>query len=190
MDAVILAAGQGSRLKPITNHLPKPMIRFWQKPFLEYTIDNLSEHGQIERIFIVVNYRKDQLIDHFGRTWRGKELFYLEQKDPKGGTADALLTAKNKIRKDFIVILGDVYLSKRHISQLTDSVGTLLSLTKITDPQNHKVVKFNSQKQVIGFGEDSNWADLGFWRLPSRIFEYIEESRKSLNQLMSLRCWQ
>jgi len=64
-QAVILAGGRGTRLKPLTDHLPKPMIAFNEKPFLEYLVDMLREQG-IEKILLLLGYMPGTIRNHFG----------------------------------------------------------------------------------------------------------------------------
>lgn len=64
-QAVILAGGRGERLRPLTDRVPKPMIEFHGKPFLEYTVEMLREQG-FERVLLLLGYLPDVIIDHFG----------------------------------------------------------------------------------------------------------------------------
>ncbi len=182
MDAIILTAGKGSRLQPVTNYLPKPMIDFWGMPFIEYTIRNLSETDEIDKIYLVVNYKKELIVDHFGSEYNGTPIEYLVQNSSTGGTADAISYAKDSIKDDFIVILGDVYLSNDHLKQLINNKGTVLSATKIGDPQNHKIIEHDREGNLITFSNNGNWADLGFWRLTPDIFKFIEKTRPEFDR--------
>lgn len=94
VDAVIMAGGRGNRLKPLTDNIPKPMLKIGNKPIIEHTIDRLISYG-IETIYISVNYLKEQIIDYFG-DGSAKEIsiIYIEEKKPLG-TAGALSLIKN-----------------------------------------------------------------------------------------------
>jgi len=187
MDALILAAGQGTRLKPVTQYVAKSMIPFWGKPFLEYLVNNLVGLNKIDRIVIVVNYLQEQIKDHFGSNWHGKKIVYLEQLNSKGGTADAVSYAENLIKKDFITILGDVYLSKSELKQLIGVKGIKLAVTKVDDAKNHKIVNFTQNGFVTGFSNHGQWADLGFWHLTPIIFKLIKETRPNLKNEQELK---
>jgi NDP-sugar pyrophosphorylase family protein len=106
MKAVILAAGEGSRLRPITYYVPKPMIPFFGKPFLEYTIRNLV--GLVDSLVFIVKYKQEHLKDYFGDCYASLPLEYVEQTELKG-TAAALMTAKDFVSEKFFVLQGDVY---------------------------------------------------------------------------------
>ena len=89
LDAVIMAGGRGERLKPITDTIPKPMIKLGNKPIIEYNIDHLISYG-IENIYLAVNYLKEQIIEYFGNgSNKGISIKYIEESDPMG-TAGAL----------------------------------------------------------------------------------------------------
>ena len=82
MQAVILAAGNGTRLRPITNHVPKPMIKIGNKTLLEYNIDNLP--SEVDEIIFVIGYLGEQIKDYFGSEFKGKKIKYVEQKELLG----------------------------------------------------------------------------------------------------------
>lgn len=105
MQAVILAAGRGKRLKPITDDRPKPMVELLGRPILEYVIDFLPE--KIDEVVIIVGYKGETIREHFGNSWEGRPIVYVEQGEPKG-TAHALFTAKPAIRSErFLILPGD-----------------------------------------------------------------------------------
>jgi len=187
MDALILAGGYGSRLKPVTDHVHKSMIPFWEKPFLEYLINNLADLPKIDKIYILTSFQEKQIKEYFGNSWRNTPIKYLHQTTANGGTGDAISYAKDRISKDFICILGDVYLSKSQIDLLLSSKGNCLAVTKIPDPENHKIVNFDQTSLVTGFSNDGSWADLGFWRFTPDIFDFIEQARLVLETEQELK---
>ncbi len=65
VDAVLMAGGRGERLRPLTDNIPKPMLKVGNKPIIEHNIDNLIFHG-VDNYFITVNYLAEQIIDYFG----------------------------------------------------------------------------------------------------------------------------
>jgi len=112
MQAVILAAGRGTRLKPITNHIPKPMIKIDGKNFLERNIELLPK--EINEIIFVVGYLKEQIINHFGSEFLGKKITYVKQKNLLG-TGHALHLCKEHLDDKFLVMMGDDIYSKEDI---------------------------------------------------------------------------
>jgi NDP-sugar pyrophosphorylase family protein len=108
MKGIILAAGKGTRLRPLTNHYQKTMIPVHNKPLLEYIIEGLIFAG-LKKIIIVVGYQKKQIIKYFGtgKKW-GIEIEYVEQKK-LNGTGGALLLCRNKIKNShFFLTWGDI----------------------------------------------------------------------------------
>lgn len=105
MDAVVLAAGEGTRLRPLTEDTPKGLVEVAGRPILSYCFDNIVELGA-EHIYVVVGYEKEQIISRYGDTYDGVPITYTHQRDQLG-LAHALLTVEEHIDDDFILILGD-----------------------------------------------------------------------------------
>ncbi len=105
MQAVILAAGRGTRMGVLTQTLPKPMLEVGGKTLLEHKFDALPD--DVHEIVLIVGYLKEKIIERFGDSYRGKKLIYIEQKNIVGGTMDALLQARNVLNENFLVMMGD-----------------------------------------------------------------------------------
>lgn len=107
MKAVLLAAGRGQRLRPITNSIPKPMMPIAGKPFLEYVIDDITNIG-FDDICIVIGHHGNQIKDYFGDGRKfNVQIQYVIQKEFKG-TADATNCAKEFVNEDkFLLYLSD-----------------------------------------------------------------------------------
>ncbi|MCP5487523.1 MAG: CBS domain-containing protein [Verrucomicrobia bacterium] len=105
--AVIMAGGQGTRLRPVTEHIPKPMIRVAGRPILERLVLHLVGSG-ITRICLAVHYLAHVIEDHFGDGSRfGCRIDYLHEKEPRG-TGGALALVKPRPRHPLIVMNGDL----------------------------------------------------------------------------------
>jgi glucose-1-phosphate thymidylyltransferase len=105
MKAVVLAAGKGTRLRPLTDKRPKGLVKIDGKPLLTHCFDELVSLDASEFV-VVVGYRKEQIIDYYGDSYNGVPITYVHQEDP-AGLADALLQAEPEIEDDFMVMLGD-----------------------------------------------------------------------------------
>jgi len=105
MKAVVLAAGEGTRLRPLTEDKPKGMVEVAEEPLLTHCFDQLIELGADELV-VVVGYRKERIIDHYGDAYEGVPITYAHQREQKG-LAHALLTVEEHIDDDFMLILGD-----------------------------------------------------------------------------------
>lgn len=115
---VLMAGGLGSRLRPLTNDCPKPMLKVGNKPLLETILENFIEYG-FRHFYISVNYMADMVKDYFGDGTRwGVEIRYLEE-DQKLGTAGALSLLPEKPRAPLLVMNGDL-LTKVNFRQLLD----------------------------------------------------------------------
>lgn len=105
-QAVILAGGLGTRLRPITNEIPKPMIRFHDKPFLEYLIERLKENG-IEEVVLLLGFLPDKIVDYFknGEDFGIKINYSIGKVEDKTGTR--IRNAKDLIDDHFILMYCD-----------------------------------------------------------------------------------
>ena len=105
MKAVIPAAGRGTRLRPHTADRPKPLVTVGDRPLLSHGLARLADLGVTEFV-VVVGYRKQAIIDHYGDEFEGVPVTYVHQREPKG-LADALLRAESEVEEDFLVFNGD-----------------------------------------------------------------------------------
>ncbi|UIP00986.1 sugar nucleotidyltransferase [Halobaculum sp. CBA1158] len=105
MQAVVLAAGEGTRLRPLTEEKPKGMVEVDGDPILTHCFDTLVDLGASELI-VVVGYMKETIIQHYGDEYEGVPITYAHQREQKG-LAHALLTVEDHIDDDFMLILGD-----------------------------------------------------------------------------------
>ena len=184
MKAVILAAGEGRRLRPITNYVPKPMIPFFGKPFLEYTIQNLV--GVVDGVVLIVKYKQEQLRDYFGDCYASLPIEYVEQQELQG-TAAALITAKNFVGEKFFVLQGDVYAPRSILLEMKEiNAEHVLSLTKVNDPENHAGIDYNGDGRVKKTFTSGPWVDRGVWFFSSVIFDYIENIQMFCKELRVL----
>lgn len=105
MQAVALATGKGTRLRPLTDNKPKVLVEVAGKPTLTHCLDQLLSLGA-EELIVVVGYKKEQLIDYYGDEYEGVPITYTHQRE-QNGLAYGLLTTKELVDDDFMLILGD-----------------------------------------------------------------------------------
>jgi len=105
MKAVVLAAGKGTRLRPLTDDKPKGMVEVDEKPILTHCFEQLVGLDADELI-VVVGYKKEHIIDHYGDEFQGVPITYSHQHEQKG-LAHALLSVEEHIDDDFMLMLGD-----------------------------------------------------------------------------------
>jgi glucose-1-phosphate thymidylyltransferase len=118
---VVLAAGEGTRLRPLTRNRPKPMLPAANRPILEYVCDALVEAG-VERLVFVVGYKRDRVQDHFGPTYRNREVEYVVQ-EKQLGSGHALLQAHDAVEGPTIVVNGDRVVEASMVRAVADAYG-------------------------------------------------------------------
>ena len=175
MKAVILAAGEGKRLRPFTETMPKVMIPISNKPVLEYVIDAGKNTG-IEEIIIVVGYKKEVIMEYF-KDYKNVKLTYVTQ-DKQLGTAHALLQAKKHIKNPFIVISGDNIIGQGSISKLIKNESKYAMLVKEhPHPSKYGVVTIerNILTEIIEKPKEEygKFISTGIYKLPDTIFSKI-----------------
>lgn len=118
-SAIILAGGEGTRLRSVVPHLPKPMAPVNNRPFLEHQIDYWIDQG-IHHFTLSVGYRREVIMAHFGATYRGAQIDYAVEETPLG-TGGALMLAVKQIddRRPFLLLNGDTYFEVK-LTELAD----------------------------------------------------------------------
>ncbi|MBI5644777.1 NTP transferase domain-containing protein [Candidatus Kaiserbacteria bacterium] len=104
MQAVILAAGRGTRMKELTDSTPKALLEVAGKPLIQHELDALP--AVIDEVIIIVGYLGSKIQERFGGEYKGKRILYVEQ-DTLDGTAGALSRAKSILKDRFLVIMSD-----------------------------------------------------------------------------------
>ena len=138
MQAIILAAGEGVRVRPLTRSRPKAMIPVANRPIIEYVIDALTKNG-IRDIIVVVGYRKEQVT----RFLNGLEVpIDVVVQEKQLGTAHALQCAESKIDGNFLVLPGDNYIDPQSIARIRDIPNAIL-VKEHPNPSNFGVVLLN-----------------------------------------------
>ncbi len=105
MKAVVLAAGQGTRLRPLTDDTPKVLVEVNDTPLIEYAFDSLIDVG-VDEFVVVAGYKKEQIMERYDDEYRGVPITYAHQREQLG-LAHALLTAEPYVDEAFVLMLGD-----------------------------------------------------------------------------------
>ena|SRR5271166_6079308 len=109
MQTVILAGGLGTRMRPLTETIPKPMLTVAGKPFLQHQLELLSRHG-LRRVLLLAAYLGEQIEQYFADGAKfGCEIRYSFERSPMG-TGGALKLAESRLEEEFLVLNGDTYL--------------------------------------------------------------------------------
>ena len=194
--AVVLAAGKGERLKPITNAIPKELIRVGKKPAIEHVL-NVIRAGGIKDVLVVTGWKKHALIDFLGS---GKQFglnIYFRMQDETKGTAHATALAEDFIgNEDFVIMYGDNYITpydtmkdivRFHRNKKGD--GTLV-LHPVYDPRRWGVVKIDEDMKILSLKEKPTlrqaeqykikdyWLNIaGLMIINNKIFKFIKETK-------------
>lgn len=166
MQAVILAAGKGLRLRPFTEKHPKPLIDIAGRPLLEHTLTSLPD--AVEKVFIVVGYLGEQIVEHFGSYWNNKKIHYVKQTELLG-TGDALHRAKNLLTSPFLVVNGDDLYTKADLTKLIETPNSMLvwpSQTTSTYGINR-----DDDNKFAGFSSESSLINCGAYFLTDKFFD-------------------
>lgn len=115
MQIVILAAGKGVRMLPVTKEVPKPMILLKGKPKLHWTMEMLPK--EIDEVIFVIGYLGQQIRDYFGDFFNGKKISYIHQEE-LNGTGGALHVCKDFLDDKFLVMMGDDLYHKDDIQDI------------------------------------------------------------------------
>jgi mannose-1-phosphate guanylyltransferase len=187
LKAVILAGGEGTRLKPLTYKRPKPLIPIAGEPCVDYMIKSLVSAG-FRRIIVTTGYMSDTLIKSIGDGKKfGASILYAFEESP-AGTAGAVKNVEEFIDDTFVVASGDV-LADVDIKALYDyhkeknAVATM-ALTKVKNPTEFGIVGLDDDNRIIKFKEKpreeeifSNLVNAGIYILEPEVVDYIPENQ-------------
>ncbi|TYQ15170.1 UNVERIFIED_CONTAM: mannose-1-phosphate guanylyltransferase/phosphomannomutase [Acetivibrio alkalicellulosi] len=188
MKAVIMAGGEGSRLRPLTCDLPKPLVPVMNVPIMEHIINLLKYHG-ITEIGVTLMYLPQKIKDYFGNGSNfGVRIHYFTEDTPLG-TAGSVKNAEEFLDETFIVISGDS-LTDMNITKAIEfhkskkALSTLV-LTKVDVPLEYGVVITNKNGSIKGFLEKPSWGEVfsdtvntGTYILEPEVLGYLEKDKK------------
>lgn len=148
-QVVILAGGLGTRLKPVTEKIPKVMIEVAGKPFLEHQLEYLKKFG-FRRFLILVSYLREQILAYFqsGEKW-GVEMDYSEEKEPMG-TGGALRLAYPKLDEQLVLLNGDTFYPLDYADLLKKAEGFKNGVWVVVYNNREKVAPNNVQTDTHG----------------------------------------
>lgn len=176
MQAVILAAGFGTRLRPLTDTTPKGLLLIGGVPLLERTFNNLPK--SITEIILVTGYLAEQIENYFGEEFNGIKITYSRQ-EQINGTGSAVFGVAHLLRDKFLVINGDDLYMREDLEQLTTAdYGVLAAHSQKS--AGHTLLK-NENNKLIGFAEPTGnevnrLTNSGAYCLQKTIFDYELQS--------------
>ncbi|ADB60094.1 Nucleotidyl transferase [Haloterrigena turkmenica DSM 5511] len=175
MKAVVLAAGQGTRIRPLSDSIPKPMLPVADRPLVAHTIDAAIDAGADE-IILVIGYEGETVRDYFGEKYRGTPISYAVQTE-QAGTAHAVNTAREHIDGPFAVLNGDNLYDPAAVDRLFEHCPAVCAIA-VDEPRNYGVLSTDGDS-VTGIVEKpskppTNLANAGAYAFPERAREWLE----------------
>jgi len=185
MQAVVLAGGEGRRLRPLTANRPKPMLPAANQPLLDHVIQAVADAG-IEEIVLVVGYRRDRIQNYCGDGDRwGVDITYAVQPQQRG-TGDAVLQAAPHVEDSFIVVNGDRIIDPQAISNVrdrhADTGDPAVAITEVDTPSEYGVVSLEGgfithiEERPAPELAASKLINAGVYAFDPTIFAAIEET--------------
>jgi len=187
MKAVIMAGGEGTRLRPLTSNAPKPLLPLVNRPMMEHIVDLLKRHG-IDDIVVTVAFMANAIRDYFGDGSEfGVKISYATEETPLG-TAGSVRNAMEHLTERFVVISGDVLtdIDLGAIIDFHDRKGAVatIGLAHVDNPLEFGIVITRTDGSIERFLEKPTWGQVfsdtintGIFVLEPEIFDYIEPDR-------------
>jgi glucose-1-phosphate thymidylyltransferase long form len=193
LKGVILAAGEGVRLLPLTANRPKPMVPIAGKPLLEYNLDQLAAAG-VRHVLVLISPQGDAIRRHFGHSHRGVDLEYAVQDEPLGTGHALRILAKGVGGEAFFCIFGD-NITTWPVSRLAPvhremGAAATLALFHAKDPRRHGVVEMDGRRirSIVERPEHppSDLASAGMFIFEPVIFQVLSEIQPTLRGELEL----
>jgi UDP-N-acetylglucosamine diphosphorylase/glucosamine-1-phosphate N-acetyltransferase len=189
--AVVLAAGEGTRLRPLTQNRPKPMLSAGNRPILEHVLDALVDAG-MERLVLVVGYRRKRVQEHFGPTYRDVPIRYVTQ-DKQLGSGHAVLQAQAAVDGPFVVVNGDRIIEAGSISEVVDAFGredaaAAMAVTERDDAHRYGGVRLDDGEITALVEKPSpgefRLINAGIYAFEHAVFETIADTPRTAGELV------
>lgn len=181
MKAVILAGGEGKRMRPLTETTPKPMLRLRAKPLLEHIIGSLPK--EVTELIIVIGYLGDQIKDYFGSEFEGRPITYVWQAEKKG-TLHALKLCEPFLEDDenFMVLYADDMHGRSGIERALKVGKPAILTAEVEDARKFGVLEVAQDGKIVNIEEKpehpkSNLISNGVLILNKNIFGYEVEAK-------------
>ena len=187
MQCLVLAAGDGTRMLPLTARTAKPLLKVAGKPFMDHTIEVLKRAG-IDDIAILVGWHKEEVMFYYAQMDHIETPHFVEQHE-RLGTAHAIAQAEDWVKGPFLGINGDVLPDETTLRALVeasskDSSAVAMACTHVDDPTGYGIVETDGRGCVTGLVEKpdrpaGNLINAGMYTFPADIFDAIRETPMS-----------
>ena len=181
MYGVVLAAGRGTRMRPLTDRRPKPLLPVGDRTLLELVFDTARDI--VDEFVVVTGYRGEAIREPIGDSYRGLPVHYVEQPEALG-TAHAVAQAEPIVDDEFLVLNGDVVVDASLPRALAEADGTAIAATEVEDPRAYGVLSTTSDGALAGIVEKpddppTTLANVGCYAFTPEVFAYIDRTPES-----------
>lgn len=184
MKAVVLVAGKGTRMEPLTSGCSKVMLQVANKPILEHILNSAIEAG-IEGFVFITGYLEEQIKEYFGNgsKW-GVSIEYVQQKEQLG-TANAIGCAKGYVDGAFLVLNGDMLIGQEDLKALISRIEeAVICVKEVENPSDFGVLETDDSRVVRIIEKPknppTNLANAGIYLFRQSIFDFIDRTRASV----------
>ena len=138
-NALILAAGKGTRMWPLTENVPKPLLPISGVPIIKRQIDELKKVG-VKKVYILIGYQMNEIPNYLDKNETEIKIDYIVQEEQKG-TGHAVKMAENKIKGSFYCLNGDIIISAKNLKKINNCNDMAMMVTAVEDGSNFGAVK-------------------------------------------------
>jgi mannose-1-phosphate guanylyltransferase/phosphomannomutase len=188
MRAVVMAGGQGTRLRPLTTARPKPMVPVANRPMMEHVLELLSAH-RFNDLLVTLQYLPDVIRNHFGDgSDFGSKITYSVEEKPLG-TAGSVKRLEQLLEGTFLVFSGDVVtdINLSEVVKFHKKKGAIatITLTRVPNPLEYGIVITNEEGRIENFLEKPSWGEVfsdtintGIYVLEPEALKYVKRGQE------------
>lgn len=188
MRAIILAAWEWTRLRPLTNTIPKPLLKIYWKSILEHNLENIYKH--VEEIIIVVKYKKEKFLESLWDNYKWVKISYFEQSDEKWTWAAIRWI---ECDTDVLIVNWDSIFDKSDVEKLINFSWYWVLVKQVNEPEKYWIFNVWANWNIKEVVEKPlvyiwNLASLWFYKFNSKIFDYANDIELSARNEYEITC--
>ncbi len=177
ITALILCGGKGERLKPLTDALPKPLVRLRGRPILCYVLSHLKKYG-IEDVVIATGFQKDKIHEFFDNNYRDLNVKMVDSGDVD--IIERIKSCSTQINDDFLLLYGDTLanVNLEHLQEFHSSHGSKASISLVPFKSQFGLFELDKNGNVINYREKptlNQSINIGFFYYEKEIFSWIKD---------------
>lgn len=191
MKGIILAAGEGKRLRPITKVIPKCLLPVYDKPMIYYPLEKLVEAG-IKDVLIITKPKEEKLFRKVLNKFDKARISYTHQKKARG-PVDALKIAEKYVKKEkIILIFGDnIFQDSLENAVKNFNSGAHVFLKKVYNPHEFGIAELSEERKILSIEEKpenpkTNYAVIGCYLYDEKVFDYARKLKREKNRELDI----